>query len=104
MFFRMDHFPYKDGMHITFYQTTAVDIKKIHENFNTETQNRQKNNGVVVPDVLIRGKRSRATFENVEILPHNTRNDLFRDGVITALDVILSLADKKKIDIRIEMA
>jgi len=95
--FRMDHFPYKDKMHITLYQSSATDIKKIHENFTTETQSRQANKCVMVQNVLIRGKRDRITFENVEVRPHNTRNDVFRDGVITALDVILSLADEKKL-------
>jgi hypothetical protein len=95
--FRMDHFPYKDNMHITLYQSSATDIKKIHENFATETQSRLENKGVVVQNVLIRGKRDRITFENVEVRPHNTRNDVFQDGVITALDVILSLADEKKL-------
>lgn len=36
-------------------------------------------------------------FVNVEVTAHNTRNDAFREGVINALDVILSLGDQGKI-------
>ena len=33
----------------------------------------------------------------MEVTAHNLRNDTFRDGVITAIDVILSLSDQGKI-------
>ncbi|MBA7525844.1 hypothetical protein ES705_18002 [subsurface metagenome] len=33
-------------------------------------------------------------YQNVTVTPHNLRNDFFQDGVITAIDVIMSLGDK----------
>ena len=32
-------------------------------------------------------------FKNIEITPHNLRNDTLQEGVITAMDVIMTLGD-----------
>jgi len=37
-------------------------------------------------------------FENVLVEPHNLRSDTFQEGVITAIDIVLSLGDQGKID------
>ncbi|UCH57022.1 MAG: hypothetical protein JSV18_06705, partial [Candidatus Bathyarchaeota archaeon] len=36
-------------------------------------------------------------FKDVEVTAHDLRNDTFQDGVITAIDVILSLGDEGKL-------
>ena len=37
------------------------------------------------------------TFNDVLVVPHNLRSDTFQEDVITAIDVIMSLADQGKI-------
>jgi hypothetical protein len=39
-------------------------------------------------------RKQRLRFENVEVQPHNLRTDLFEEGVVTAVDVIMSLGDR----------
>ncbi len=95
--YRMDHYPYKDKMHLSFYPSSAKDINSIYDNFSKEGQKKQERKAVIVSDVLIRTKHDMMTFKNVEVSSHNTRNDLFQDGVVTALDVILSLTDDGKL-------
>jgi hypothetical protein len=37
------------------------------------------------------------TLHNVKVVPHNLRSYVYRKGIVTALDVILSLVDQGKI-------
>ncbi|MDW7683705.1 MAG: hypothetical protein SCK29_06230 [Bacillota bacterium] len=95
--FRMDHFPYKDGMQITLTQVPGTAVKEIYQYFQAETKRKQNSRNLVVPEVLIRGQHTKLKFNHVEVRPHNLRNDLFHENVPTALDVILSLADEGKL-------
>lgn len=93
---RMDHYPYKDKMYI---QITRDDqIRRIYTTFREEVERKQKNNGnVIIPYVIIKGVTTDLQFENVEVTAHNLRSDVFQEGVITAMDVVLSLGDQGKI-------
>ncbi len=92
--FRMDHFPYKSEMTIEIYPTNASKIDTIYEIFKNEVDRKQQNNDkVIIPTVIIRGTKESLTFSNVEVTSHNLRNDVFQDGVITAIDVIMTLGD-----------
>jgi hypothetical protein len=56
------------------------------------------NNGsVIIPEVIIRAPSGNLEFQNVEVKSHNLRNDFFQEGVITAIDVIMTLGDNELI-------
>jgi hypothetical protein len=98
--FRMDHYPYKDKMTITLETTTASVINAIHEVWREEIERNKTNDGqTIVPRVTIIGPPDEGTLEfyNISVTAHNLRNDTFQDGVVTAIDTILSLADQGKI-------
>ncbi len=52
---------------------------------------------IIIPEVEIRYEGSRLTFDNVEVTPHNLRDDMLVDDTITAADVIMSLGDRGEI-------
>lgn len=95
--FRMDHYPVKDKMYIQLRQTTPSEIDKIYASFRSQISRREYSNKMVLPEVKIRGRHETLSFKNVTVEAHNLRNDTFKSGVITAIDVILSLADQGKI-------
>jgi len=96
--FRMDHYPYKDKMYIRILEEDKHIIDRIYEVFREEIQRKEKNGGkIVIPMVIIRGPKTDLRFTNVTVTPHNLRNDTFQDGVITAIDVILSLGDGQRL-------
>jgi hypothetical protein len=91
--FRMDHFPFKPKMRIVFFRENKDRITNIYRTFTEEVDRLNTNNGeLIIPTVIITAD-SRYTFQDVEVTAHNLRNDVFRNGVITAIDVIMSLGD-----------
>ena len=93
--FRMDLFPYKDRMQVRLITQNNRRVGELYELFRGEIkENRRNRDSVIVGEVIIRGPTTRLRFENVEVTPHNMRNDLFQEGVITAIDVIMSLGDR----------
>ena len=96
--FRMDHYPFKENMKITLFRKDQSKIDNIYDVFTEEMQRKEQNGGIVIiPRVRIRGTKETLTFYNVEVSPHNLRNDVFQDDVITAIDVIMTLNDQNKI-------
>ena len=96
--FRMDHFPYKDEMSITLFRSSESKLRTIYEIYENETKRKDQNNGkVIIPEVIIQGTDGDLIFEDVEVTVHNLRNDIFQNGTITAIDVIMSLGDHEKI-------
>ena len=92
--FRMDHYPYKDGTTLSFVPAEAAFLESIYETYRAEVARREAAGGeVIVPEVRIRGQNRTLVFENVAVGAHDLRDDVFRPGVITAIDVILTLAD-----------
>jgi hypothetical protein len=93
--FRMDHYPWKEGTHLMFYQESSDFIEKIHKEFREEVERFSENAGqVIIPQVFISGPDVAIYAKNVLVIPHNLRNDTLQDGVITAIDVIMTLADQ----------
>ena len=92
---RMDTHPYKDWMKIRIFQVPRERIEQIYSAFKVET-NRIKANKkkVLVPEVAIRTPNQELKFTDVEVRPHRIRSDMFRPDVITAADVMLSIAEK----------
>jgi hypothetical protein len=96
--YRMDHYPYKDKMYIRVEQTSEQSINGIYEVFREEVERKQGNDGnVIIPLVLISGPTTNLRLENVQVAAHNLRNDSLQAGVITGIDVIMSLGDQNKL-------
>ena len=96
--YRIDHYPYKEGMYLNLYESNSSHIQAIHAAFLEELQRKQTNgSAVIIPEVIIRGKTFQQTFQDVLVQPHNLRSDVFQPGVITGIDAILSLADQGRI-------
>lgn len=92
--FRMDLFPWKLDTYIEMYQVSDLFLEKMYESFEEEVQRLENNNGsIIIPIVIIEGDSSHTSIYNVSVTAHNLRNDTFQSGVITAIDVILSLGD-----------
>jgi hypothetical protein len=96
--FRMDHFPYKDRMDIVITQIDEKLLGEMYGVFQTEVKRLKDNGGrIVIPEVVIRGPTTSMKLQNVEVRPHNLRSDVFREGVVTAIDVILSLGERQEL-------
>ena len=97
--FRMDHYPYKDKMYISISESEESLLEDIYKVFREETTRKEKNGGkIIIPELRIQGPGSGSLlFEDVEIKPHNLRNDIFKEGTITAIDAIMTLGDEGKI-------
>jgi hypothetical protein len=95
---RMDAYPIRGGSEIYVYLEDEARLAAIHEGFRDEVALRDSNGGaVVVPIVTIKGPRATASFENVTVTAHGARRDVFQPGVITALDVLLSLGQQGRL-------
>ncbi|MFX0064000.1 MAG: cytochrome b/b6 domain-containing protein [Candidatus Hermodarchaeota archaeon] len=95
--FRMDHYPYKDQMFLYVF-TGSLNLEELYTVFREEVERKEQNEGkIIIPTVTIRGQQETLTFNNVEVTAHNLRNDILQEGVITAIDVIMSLGDQGKI-------
>jgi hypothetical protein len=98
-YYRMDHYPWKDGSTLSFFEVSPEKINEIHEIFKEEIEKLEKNGGkVIIPRVYINGFTYNAIFENVTVTPHNLRPDLYQDDIITAIDIIMSLGDQEKLN------
>ncbi|MHA2203165.1 MAG: hypothetical protein ACW991_05700 [Candidatus Hodarchaeales archaeon] len=95
----MDHYPVKDNMTINVFQLSEGIISSKYQKFKEEIERKELNNGsVIIPRVTITGRlRNRNDYFNVTVSPHNLRNDVFVNGTITAIDIIMSLGDQDKI-------
>lgn len=92
---RMDLFPYKDGMTIQFATRPEEYLAELYDSFAAEVMRKSLNLGrVVIPSVRV----GTVVHENVPVSAHDVRADVLQSGVVTALDVLLSLADQRHID------
>jgi hypothetical protein len=93
--FRMDHFPYKEKMYIRVMQEDPAQLEVIYTAFAEEIVRRQQNGGkVIIPEVTINVPGTELHFFDVELEAHNLRTDTFKEGVITAVDIIMSMGDQ----------
>jgi hypothetical protein len=93
--FRIDHYPFKPNMAITLFQKSSG-LQEIYSTYIQENNRLINNSGaVIIPDVYIVGSNGvEMLYHDIEVSAHNLRNDIFQDGVITAIDVILSMGDQ----------
>jgi len=93
--YRMDLYPYKDGTRIRMRQQAEEYMGRVYNSFAEEVLRKSNNQGrTVVPEVRI----GTAIYKNVPVSAHDARTDVLQPGTLTALDVLLSLADQKKIN------
>ena len=95
--FRMDMYPYKDGTTFRLVQRSADVLESIYKSFREEVDRLRMNEGeIIIPEVAITSTKfsEHLEFENVVVTPHNVRNDVFNPGVVTALDILLSLLEQ----------
>ncbi|MFC1907555.1 hypothetical protein ACFLW8_05665, partial [Chloroflexota bacterium] len=96
--FRMDMYPYKDNSRIRVYQERETQLSRIYDSFREEVERLAENDGqVIVPKVIIESPDFSTGFQNVAVTAHNIRGDVLQPGVITALDILLSLAEQAKL-------
>jgi hypothetical protein len=93
--FRMDHYPWKEGSRLELVQKSPERIDEIYSTFRAEVDRLQMNDGfVIIPEVSFVGRSFYETFTNVSVTAHSLRSDVFQEGIITGIDVILSLTNQ----------
>jgi len=91
---RMDHYPWKPGAVIVLYHETQSYINNAYSLFKEEvTRLAHNNNSIIIPTISIIGYSFSVEFYNITVISHNLRNDTFKNDVITAIDVIMTLGD-----------
>jgi hypothetical protein len=97
--FRMDMYPFKDGTDIRVFTRDEDYMDRVYRTFAAEVERLGANNGeVVIPRVVINGPLTDLVFENVTVTPHDTRPDILAPGVVTALDILLSLGEQGSLE------
>ncbi len=100
---RMDHYPWKPRAFLELYKEDPTYINHVYSTFEEEVSRLSNNIGVVViPVVTINSDTFNLEFYDITVTPHNLRNDTFQVGVITALDIIMSLGDSGYITYELE--
>lgn len=96
---RIDSHPVREGSAIYLYLDDPGFIQALAAEERAEIARRVENEGrLIIPEVRIKGPRAEATFRDVLVTAHNARPDVFRPGVVTLLDVLLSLGEAGGID------
>ena len=97
--FRPDLYPWKDGMNVEFYNVNKAILDERKKIWREEVNRTHENEGkIIIPMVKLKGKSFNLEFEDVEVKANNLRSDMFRNGTITAIDVIQTLGEVKLID------
>lgn len=92
--YRMDHYLWKPGTRLEFRKTNDFRLARIYETYVAEVERTRNSTGTfILPSITIDGLTIDLTFTNVSVTPHNLRNDTLQPGVLTAIDVIMSLGD-----------
>ena len=95
---RIDEYPVKDGMTIQLYLESPDRLAAIYKDFTDQVARLKTNAGrVIIPKVRIRAPQATLAFDDVAVTAHNVRPDVFQTGVITVLDVLLSLGEQGKL-------
>jgi hypothetical protein len=101
--YRMDHYPWKEGTNLVFYQEDSKFIEKVYAEFQEEVVRLNANGGqTVIPQVFIASEDTAIYVKDLVVTPHNLRNDTLQDGVITAIDVIMTLGDLGQLEYELQ--
>ena len=100
---RMDTHAYKDWMAISLYHVPEARLRELTAAHGGEVRRLANNGGaVIVPEVTLRTPEQDLRFTNVEVTVHGLRRDILWDGVLTAADIVLSLADQGGLSAELE--
>jgi len=92
---RIDQYPVKDGMSIVVYLEDPARLEAIHAHFLEEVVRRASSNGgVTIPRIVLRSSIDELVFEDITVTAHDVRPDVFQPGVLTMLDILLSLGEQ----------
>ena len=93
--FRIDMYPYKNGMEFWLHRERDDRLTAIYDSFQAEVDRLARNAGrIIIPEVTIRSPSGNSILRDVEVTPHDERTDVLQPGVVTGLDAILSLAEQ----------
>jgi hypothetical protein len=93
--FRMDTYPWKNGTVLRVEPVSEEYHARIDRSFGDEVRRLAANGGqVVIPEVVVQDPNGTRTFRDVVVTPHGVREDVLQDGVVTALDILLSLGEQ----------
>ena len=99
---RMDHYPWKPGAEIMLYNETKSYINAAFSLFTEEVSRYiYNNNSIIIPIVTIIGNSFNLVFSNLTVNASNLRSETFKNGVITAVDVILTLGELGEITLEL---
>jgi len=91
----MDMYPDKHGTHIRLLQVQPDYLEEIHRTFAEEVQRLETSGGqMIIPEWTVRSTAANYTFRDVRVTAHDLRSHVFQPGVLTALDVVLSLGEQ----------
>ena len=91
----MDMYPDKNGTHIRLLQVQPDYLEEIHRTFAEEVQRLETSGGqMIIPEWTVRFPAANYTFRDVRVTAHDLRSHVFQPGVLTALDVVLSLGEQ----------
>ena len=97
--FRMDMYPWKEGTIVRYHESNPYFLVLTYQYYQTELARLQSHSGaLIIPEVFVTGKTFQNTYTNITVTAHNLRPDLFQEGTITAIDLILSLGDQGHLD------
>ena len=95
--FRMDMYPHKDGTRLRLIRRRPEHVAQFMATFEAEVARLARHDGqVVVPELKIDSPAGTWAFDDVEVVAHDVRTDVLRPCVVTALDHLLSLADRRE--------
>ncbi len=99
---RMDEFILRDDMIVRF-QPFSNELTQRREQIFKDEVNRKNSYGdkVVVPFLQVDfgdGRGYVTVAKDIEVKPYNTRRDLFKEDVLTIVDVVLSAVDNHDVD------
>lgn len=96
---RMDMHPIREGATIYLYLEEPEFLQALDAEHRAEGARRVEEAGLlIIPEVLIKGPRNQVRFVDVAVTSHDVRPDVFRPGVITLLDVLLSMGEAGLLD------
>ena len=96
---RMDEYPWKEGAILRMIMVGPEETGNRYVVFRTEVERKKANGGkIIIPEVIIEGKERIQNFGSVEVRAHNLRNETFRDGVVTAIDVVMTLGEEGRLN------
>jgi hypothetical protein len=96
---RMDMYPYKNNTTVRMRIAREERLEAIHKTFQEEVERLARHGGqVIIPDLQVRGPTDSWSYKDVLATPHDVRGDVLQPGLVTAMDVLISLKEQGQAD------